>query len=454
MTEFPVKVNADSKDIKELAHLTYQKWSSLKGLFVSLIVLNLILCIYHLIQGWNFCIISFPSTNILLSTLWFIIYYIPHTPKNKIGFFIAINCENSETFKTFKSDFIACIQKALDLGNTGHLIYFKILPNYISERINTTEYAVKLTHKYNANFLLYGRVRKRVIDKVETSVIDLNGVVTHKPLTQKNKSALTKEFAELLPGRVFIDNENDILKYEITAQCLDIISKYIIGISFFVSGLNAQALMLYHEVNLLLKTQQTNLSAIIKMRRRMPSRFYEIYSHLANFEYNEWLNKEGNYSLEEFKNCVLKMSELCSNIGPVHLYKAILLFLESRSVSEARAELNLCKNVDKTILFCNYAFLYGYMGALSSARANYKKAIKSQVPIQTINQIEDFIVIILKIEPERYTLYYCLAWINLCIKNDIKQGKKDLNEFIKKDSESKYADEIRITQNYIKELEK
>lgn len=452
MSEIPIKINADIKDIKDILISIYHKWSSVKGLFCSLIILNLCLCIFCIIRNWTLWQISFPSLNVLLLILWFILFHIPRTPKNKIGFFVAINVESPEKGDTFRSDFINSIQKSLNLGNTGDHIHFRILPDYISAKILRIEDAEKISHKYRANFILYGSVRIRLINKIETSVLDLNGVVTHKPISQHIQTKFAQEFTELLPQRIFIDKENDILKYEFTAHWVDLVSKYIIGLSFYLSGLTNRALILYHEVYALLNAERTDLPAIIKMRTRMPMRFYEAYSQLANFEYNNWLNKEGSYSLVEFKKCVSKMSELCPNIGPVHLFKAILLFLDSRDIKGTQTELYRCRDIDKAILLCNHAFLDGYVGNLSSARAKYKKAAKQLVQVNTINQIEDFISIILKIEPDKYTLYYCLAWINWCIKGDIKQGKRDFEEFIKKNTEQRYGDEIHISKEFIKQL--
>jgi hypothetical protein len=452
MSDLPIKISADAKDIKDLWKFIYYKWSSIKGVICSIVILNLCLCIFHIIKSWNLWLISFLPLNILLLILWFILFYIPRTPRNKIGFFIAINCETSENAGAFRTDFIDSIRKCLDLGNNGVQFYFKILPDYISAKILRTEDAKILTLKYRANFLLYGRVRTRVISNQTISVIDINGIVTHSPISHDIHTKFTKEFGELLPQRIFVDKENDLLKYEFTAQCVDLISKYIIGISFFLSGLNERALMLYHEINSLLRVQQPTLPAINKIRNRMQTRFFEVYSQLANKEYNLWLNNEGIYPLDKYKSIVSTMSELCPDVGPAHLYKAILCFLDSRDIKGARVELSKCKNVNEAILLCDHAFLEGYGGNLSSARARYKKAAKLNVPISTINQIEDFISIILILEPEKYQLYYCLAWINWCIKGDIEQGKLDFEEFIKKDSNHRYENEIRLSREYIKQL--
>ena len=442
--------------IKKFIHWLENNWYTKSALFYGLIILSLVSSIPIIsIKQLNISKADFIAVALLdfiYWIIWFITTYIPKTPRNKIGFYVAISCHSKEEEFVFKSDFIDILQKSLQAGTNQEYFHFYVFPNYIADGIKKIGDANKLISKYKGKFLLYGSVRTRLVNNKETTILDLGGVVTHRVIPANISKIFGKEFSELLPQRIFMGKDGEILQFEFTAQFIDIISKYIIGISFLVSGLSDNALHLYEEVAELSKKHKTNLPAIVAIRKRLPIRFFEIYSRLANQEYDKWLDTEGSHDISLMKTYILKMSQFCPNVGRIHLYRAIMYFLDKREISKAKIELQKCTDVDKTTILCSTAFLNGYAGDISSAQSKYKKASKLTIPSKTIDQIEQFICIILKLEPDKYQLHYCLACINMFIKDDQRRARRDFNEFIKKNKDNKYPNEIRLAKEYADQL--
>jgi hypothetical protein len=103
-------------------------------------------------------------------------------------------------------------------GRTASLFRFIDLPNRIATNIVDSEDAEALRMKCHAHFMLWGRVRLRTLDGKEHHVIDLNGVVAHRRIPENMKKAFATEFSELLPQRVMIPQENDLLIFQFTSE--------------------------------------------------------------------------------------------------------------------------------------------------------------------------------------------------------------------------------------------
>jgi hypothetical protein len=121
-------------------------------------------------------------------------------------------------------------------GKTGYAFQFINLPQFLAREVEDVEQAEAMRIRTKANFMLYGNVRKRLIGGKNTHVIHLEGIVLHRSISELVNRDLTTEFTELLPRRIHISGENDILAFQFTSEWTEIVARYVLGIAFGLSG--------------------------------------------------------------------------------------------------------------------------------------------------------------------------------------------------------------------------
>jgi hypothetical protein len=67
-------------------------------------------------------------------------------------------------------------------------------------------------------------------------VLDLEGGVSHSPVTTNFSQSFAKECTELLPRKLQLSKENDLFAFQFTSEWTDVVSRYIIGIASAISG--------------------------------------------------------------------------------------------------------------------------------------------------------------------------------------------------------------------------
>lgn len=98
------------------------------------------------------------------------------------------------------------------------------------------------------------------------------------------------------------------------------------------------------------------------------------------------------------------------------------------------------------------AFLFAYDGYLKGAIQQYRQASKSKTKPEILPKIEEFIVWLLREEPDKYQLYYCLGYINRNIKGDDSLAIKDFENFLKYCPETNFAKERELAEKWIQEM--
>ena len=160
----------------------------------------------------------------------------PKTKKNHLGFVVSIRCEDDKESRRVREDFVIPLRKLLRSSKRGQTFHFIEFPQHLSRQIHDLGDAEKLKTKTRAHFMLYGRVRERVLDGKDYHIIELEGVVSHKRVPEATQQILAREFSELFPRKVNISKENDLLSFQFTSEWVGVVSKYIIGIAAAISG--------------------------------------------------------------------------------------------------------------------------------------------------------------------------------------------------------------------------
>lgn len=327
---------------------------------------------------------------------------------------ISISCSDEHEKKVIKEDFISTLRELIKQGKTGGTIQFITLSDHHSQKIIDPEDAKSVLEKTGAQFMIYGRVRGRKINSKPHHVLNLEGLVAHKPIPDKISLKLAKEFKELFPRRLQIPTENDLFSFEFTSQWTDCVARYIIGIATALSGGVSYAERLFKDVINILEQRSENFPIYKKLKERVPRRLAELYQLRAYNYYDLWFRNKT-------PEAIVRMGEEIDKIEPQFRdryltigIRAIHSFLTKKDTKEAIAILEKCNSKflkDATWRF-SLAFLYAYDGNLDNALRQYTRARNYSIHPKTLAELEDFICWMLEEEPPKYQFYFCPGYIN------------------------------------------
>lgn len=154
----------------------FDRWHSRTGL-VSVLA--------GLLAGGIFVFAGIDITNVSVAE-WAILFAISlivwllwlrtsieRAPRDRVGFGVAIEFEDSDQAKQLRADFVDTLKTLLDAPGRNHRFRFIEFPQSIAKRVQTHEQALWLLRKANLRFLIHGRARVRAIPKEQSHVLDL-----------------------------------------------------------------------------------------------------------------------------------------------------------------------------------------------------------------------------------------------------------------------------------------
>jgi len=277
----------------------------------------------------------------------------------------------------------------------------------------------------------------------------MEGVVTHKPISSEISKSFSKEFAELFPRRLLIQEENDLFAFDLVSNIVNIVSKYIVGIASYISGDLIYAKDLFFSLQNEIGSLKTDIIFISKIKQRLPNRLVEVLFNLSLQQYFIYRKTKDISNLNQMGEYLNEIEKYTSSHYPSNLLKSIYLFLSKRDVKSAINVLKRNKDLRDGLWRFNYAFLKAYEGNLDAAHRAYKNAFKYSYPDITPMQIEEFIIDILTEEPDKNQLYYCLGLINYYAKQDLASAKRDFQLFLDKTTEDEYSKHRKLAHNFI-----
>ncbi len=386
---------------------------------------------------------------VIITLVWWRSKQPPKTRKDKIGFLISIACSDDVEAQKLREDFVIPLRKLIKSGRTGDVFHFMELPQPISRTVVDLDDAHAVRGKSRAHFMLYGHVRLRTIDGKDHHIIDLEGLVAHKPIPDHVHESLTREFTELLPRKVQLATDNDLLSFQFTSEWADIVAKYIIGIAAAVSGDLVYAEQLYNDASSRLKGKDTQFHAYSKLARRIPLRISELYEARARAVYDSWVTDRETRHITELGQHLAKVDESRkSNPGVLNLL-AIHKFLSEYDADAALELLKKSPDTDTAVWHYNVAFLNAYRGDLKSAVRHYRQGTQYEHDPNGIAQVEEFICWTLQQQPDKYQLEYCLGFFNWQVKGDVLQAKKDFLSFLNRCEENAFRKEKELTTKWL-----
>jgi hypothetical protein len=395
------------------------------------------------------------ATLVLVFVIWWYSRKPPKTRKGKVGFALSLRCDDENEAKKIREDFILTLQRLIRSGRTGRSFQFLEIPPHITETVIDQDDAQRLRVETRCHFLIYGRVRLRELVQQQHYYLELDGLVTHKPIPIHKHERLVAEFSELLPRKVMIAKENDLLAFEFASDWAEVVAKYIIGIAAGVSGDFKYAESLFTDALSRVNQAESDFPVFSKLQERIPVRLYELDQARAGYCYKRWTETHDDKYTKELDDIIEKIERDYSTVKTPNFLniKSISVFITRRDTKDSLNILNaICKKDRNAVWHFNVGFLHAYDGDLRSAIRHYRNALHFEISPNSIAEIEDFICYIADSEPTKPQLYYCLGFFNWKIKGDNIQARNDLQRFLDSGDRNLFGHEIDLARRWIAEI--
>lgn len=430
-------------------------WYSVIGILVAELALALFLATFTNLLGIP---LLYAISLIFFCLVLLIIFWIkskkpPKTPRNKIGFLVSIYCSDESDRLKIKEDLLVPLRSYIKTGKAGELFHFMELQQHNAEICLDYEQAQRIRIQSGAHYMLFGRVRKRPLDDGKIHYIfELEGAVSHAEIPEQHKKNLSKEFSELLPRRVQILAEQDILSFQFTSDWAGLVAKYIIGIATACSGDIAYAEKLYDDVIEGLNSQDTSFPIFAKLKERLPVRKAELYEAMATAQHREWVESRDNKLIEQMHEWLQKIDKSQQNRPGVLYLSAICAFVKDLDADSAIEFVNKINQNNDPTWHLNLAFLYGYKGNLQKSIRHYRSAAQLNIQIDTINQVESFINWVIDNFPEKVQLHYILGFFNWQIREDGALARQNFEFFLKYCGANDFIKEQKLTRDWLEKI--
>ncbi len=447
------------KNLIDLIDLLLSRWHRRSTLLILVLFSSGVLL-------WLFSAINFQkieksqyliggSLLILLVAYWFYSNRLPRAPKGKIGFALGIVADNPDQQKKLKRDFSQTLRDLLNRSKYRYSFVFVEIPNHFIDKIVSPDGAIKFLHDARCSFMVYGKARTITMNGQLQHILNLEGVVAHKPIPTEISKSFSKEFAELFPRRMTISSEGDLFQFEITAQWIDVLSKYIIGIAALLSGDIGYAQELFENLKQVLLDKKQNLPALIKIKQRLPSRLEDVYLVQLNILYEEWKRSKDDSLINKMKPILDKLNAVSPHNFDARFYRSIMYFLNGRQISKAKAETLKAQTKKHTTWQYNYAFLLAYEGNMNEAVKQYKVAVDEvfEEP-KVVLEVIEFIMWVLDIEPNKTQLLFCLGMIYYYAIKDFSLALQDFKKFVEVTPANRFSTQRKEAQRLIIKIQK
>lgn len=392
-----------------------------------------------------------------LSTLgaWVWAWRLPRIRHGKVGLAISVTTSDSADEVQFADDFISELTRLIGQSSAANSFQVLRIPAHHSTKvaIGDSESASGLLTRTRSTFLLHVSVRKRKHQGKGVLVLDIMGAVAHQPISTAVSQQLGREFGELMPSRLTLESDSDLLSFTFTGELMSVVARYIIGIAAAVSGDFDYAEQLYRSVSVALNSSSTKSPAFSKLRDRVPIRVAEIQEARAGDAFRGWLDTADSRSIERMKYALATFPREARQSPRFMTLQAILTFIVARDAKSALGLLNRMGRQRDSTWYFNVAFLHAYDGDTRKALQLYRRGTLMDLPPDVPAQLEMFMSRIVEEEPAKVQLRFCLGYLNKEVKGDAIRARQELEHFVREASPIAYAEEIALAKDWMAELE-
>jgi hypothetical protein len=379
---------------------------------------------------------------------------IPKNKKEKIGIIIAIRTvDNSDRVK-LENDIILEINQYLKSSKSEEEFEIIYYPQELSEKITDEKIAKAYLIKSKGHLIVYGLVEQGKIGGDNKYLFKLHGVVRHALIPTILSRTFSSEFRELLPSKIVFSENDEVLGFELTENCLKYVIKYIIAIASFVSGDLELSKTLYFEIKNDIERIKNyeNIAVLVIILGRIPKRITEVMSAYLGIYYNLYISKRDNKYIKSCKEYLDIIRETAPDNLQACFLRSMYYFFEG-NIQQAINEIKRLDSND-TVTKLNLGFLLAYSGDINGALYNYKKTFYKSTFSNIYNDTEIFISDVLEKEPKKTQLYFFRGIINFKLKNDIKLAKYDFLLFLQKKKKGEFIKLEKLAQKYLSIINK
>lgn len=442
--------------------LCQKHWHRPMGLVVSTVVSEVFLVTIFLsvrfetLRLWQWVVLFVLPA--ILGAVWWASSRLPKVPKGQIGFAVAIRAENQSQAKRLKADFIKRLRELVaEWTSSSGVCLLDLGGAPVESLLEQPLLGARDIHaRTKCHFLIWGDAKERDIDGPK-HVLELEGSVTHAPVSDETSAQISAEFRDLFPRRVHLEKEKDLFNFQFTAEWIDAVAQYLIGVASHISGDLNYAESVFIRLHQKLHAQSpSNLLPIAKIRTRLPSRIAEVYKAKLGVLSMKHRLKRSPEILAESEAVLAKLDTWEPSYYGLHLSRAMCHFQLRRDVAAAFATLKKCEQVEDGTWLWSKAFLEAYTGDLETAYRTYQKAFAAKTDDPTVPiQCEEFIHLVLDEEADKGQLFYALGLINLRSKCDLVAARRDLVQFLNwvERTQSTMPNQSVVARKWISEID-
>lgn len=440
-------------DPNSLLELARKYWHRPVGLLAAIAALGAVLLWQaerlSPVVGWSL----FTVGVVALSIYWFRSNRLKRTPKNKVGFVLAIDCENQADRQQVRSDFTEELKRLVSDSGVGHHFWFYEIPDAAERVVRTQAEAKALQHETRAHFVLYGKVRTRETGGARSHIIDLAGLVHHGPITPHNQRNLAKDFAELMPRRVEFETKIGLEGFELTSSIVHVGALYIIGVAAACVGdVDFAAQLLKESLKLACQPQLQSVPFASRVKERAPIRLAEISLAEANVSYQAWRSTKNQTELETVAK---KLDEipppLRQRFSQCLTLSAVVRVAKFGDVVGAEALIRQCP-IDDPATRMNLALIEAEKGNLRGVAANYRAARSLNVPFSTVEEVYEFLDWYQPQSAHPLEIEFAKGFIAYAILKDRKLAIASFDTFTKRCAPHQYQKERILITKWLHEL--
>ena len=455
----------------------YSKRALIIGLLFFPTILILIITLLKLsIAGWYWI-----AAVIVVDILWFMFWLwtrnkYPKVSDNKVGIVLAIetekDLERNKVYRDFVIHFSKLINDAgfsdifeiVDLNEYQSSVTSKLLSENSQSLIQFRKDGVfkDLTKrnkweshqkKIGGHLYIWGKIRRRM-DKESKYIFDIDGLVVHKPLKVGAHKIITKDFIESWFKRIAFSDVFELTGFEISAELVFVISKYIIGLASLISGDPVLALKLHSGL-------RTEFEVINKKYNPVPPNLLKIRSKLdaliaeENILIANWYLRNNQIQLAD-KYLTDSFSVKQDNYG-AYIFSALRKF-QNNDIGGCLDDVMKAKKiaVNNQVWRYDYAFLLMWKGNYERGLNQYKKIAENTYPGEdvTVSEICVFQQGLLK-NKKWIPALFILGFIMYKKLDNLPQSLQYFEKFIEESQKiSEFVSLIRVTQSYLSDIKR
>jgi len=375
-----------------------------------------------------------------------------------LGFGIALVYDDDAQAKRIQSDFITTMRQLVHAWHVDNGTWFLELPSYVAESLERVsgeelEYlAQAYATKTRCHFMVWGRAKLRH-DLEDIHVLDLRGLVRHKEIKKTSQAQLSSEFNSVFPRRVRVAMANDFVGFEVSAQSLDLVARYITSLAAALSGDLSHAIRLLEQLSNALEKRPAPDEIATRLKSRVPKQLTRMRDARLDHLMHSYIRSRDPEMLCEVAHLTSVYTGRDAKRYYVSIARAICFFMLDRNVAAAREELKRHAAIPDPSCQISLAFLDAYEGDLQGAYRRYMSLNVDSLSSELVVEVEEFIHIVLEQEPHQKQLLFLTGMINERYKGDYASARRDLREFVRwAENHSEFARQVKAAEKWLKEI--